>query len=565
MKKIVLLFILVLAAVILSVYSVLGCDTWIALRDATAGGRILFAKNSDRVIFDSQPLAFHPRRRFAEGSRIDLGRVSLPQVAETYATLGSGPYWCWGYEEGINEFGVTIGNEGVQTKPLLENIAAAKAGSGPKPGPTGMDLLRLGLERGKTAKEALAVITRLIEEYGQFGSGLPTQGFDGAYDNSFLIADPNEAWILDSAGRHWTARKIASGVASISNALSLTAGSLISAEALRAAGEKGWWTAAPGTPFDFAKAFGADAPASLAGQKRAAVRAACSLGLMKQQAGAVDEFRMMRIARDRSTNPSLDLDVTASSCVVALPHAPNEPPVFWWAASVPSSGIFIPFFVQGSKLPDGISEAGTFGKRIVPPDQAVPDAFAETSYWWLCRDLAHKVNVDRDNRLAVVRAAFDALEKEFANGLSDILRTAGDLRSKSRTDEAAAVLDGYTASCAAKARAKIQEFRAAFEAADAGRPDASSEAGLYIANFGTFSNAEFTVAEKGGALFLHIPGTPLLELKPPDENGIWKIAANPRAGVSFVRDDKGRVVGMKFHQGTVLLDLPRKGFARPAK
>jgi secernin len=564
MKKLILILFLVLAAIILSVYSLLGCDTWIALRDATAGGRILFAKNSDRVIFDSQPLTLHPRRRFAEGARIDLGRVSLPQVAETYATLGSGPYWCWGYEEGINEFGVVIGNEGVQTKPLLENIAAAKTGQGPKLGPTGMDLLRLGLERGKTAREALAVISRLIEEYGQFGSGLPTQGLDGAYDNSFLIADPVEAWVLDSAGRHWTARQIETGVVSISNALSLTASDRISAEALREAEGNGWWTSAPGTPFDFAKAFGADTPASLTGQKRAAIRAACSLGLLKEHLGAVDEFQMMRIARDRSTNPSLDLDVTASSCVVSLPKTPDEPPVFWWAASVPSSGIFIPFFVHGSKLPDGISEAGTFGKRIVPPDQAKPDSFTEGSFWWLCRDLAHRVNIDRDNRLAVVRPVFDALEKEFAAGLPAILKTAGDLRSKGRTEEAAVVLDRYSADCAAKARAKIQEFRTAFEAADAGRPDASTAAGLYVANFGTFTNADFTVAEKGGVLFLHIPGTPLLELKPPDENGIWKIAANPRAGVSFVRDDKGRVMGMKFHQGTVLLDLPRKGFAPTA-
>ncbi|HOY99906.1 MAG TPA: hypothetical protein PLL55_10965, partial [Candidatus Aminicenantes bacterium] len=77
------------------------CDTWVALRDAVSRGRVLFAKNSDRTVFDSQPLALHPRKSWPAGAMIDLGRVSIPQAGETFATLGSGPYWCWGYEEGI--------------------------------------------------------------------------------------------------------------------------------------------------------------------------------------------------------------------------------------------------------------------------------------------------------------------------------------------------------------------------------------------------------------------------------------------------------------------------------
>ncbi|MHC4218268.1 MAG: hypothetical protein ACYSU7_07395, partial [Planctomycetota bacterium] len=94
------------------------CDTWVALSDVTASGMTIFAKNSDRPVFDCQPLYFHPRQTWPTGAVIDLGRTTVPQAPETYATIGSSPYWCWGYEEGMNEFGVAIGNEGIWTRVL---------------------------------------------------------------------------------------------------------------------------------------------------------------------------------------------------------------------------------------------------------------------------------------------------------------------------------------------------------------------------------------------------------------------------------------------------------------
>lgn len=65
-------------------------------------------------------------------------------MEETFATLGSSPYWCWGYEEGINEHGVAIGNEEIRTKVFTELLAAQARGEEPAPGPMGMDLIRPG-------------------------------------------------------------------------------------------------------------------------------------------------------------------------------------------------------------------------------------------------------------------------------------------------------------------------------------------------------------------------------------------------------------------------------------
>ncbi|WDU84347.1 hypothetical protein [Caloramator sp. Dgby_cultured_2] len=57
---------------------------------------------------------------------------------------------------GVNEFGVVIGNEAVFTK----------EGQGP-PALLGMDMLRLALERSKTALEAVEHIVYFIKTYGQ--------------------------------------------------------------------------------------------------------------------------------------------------------------------------------------------------------------------------------------------------------------------------------------------------------------------------------------------------------------------------------------------------------------
>lgn len=183
------------------------CDTLVALRGFTREGATIFAKNSDREPNEAQVLEYHPRRRTTE-ERVRCTYIDVEQVDEVYAVLISRPYWMWGAEMGVNEYGVAIGNEAVFTKlPYAEK------------GLTGMDLLRLALERSKNAREALQWIVSLLEKYGQGGSCSAVRKF--YYHNSFLIADPGEAWVLETAGREWVAERV-NDVRSISNALSIS-------------------------------------------------------------------------------------------------------------------------------------------------------------------------------------------------------------------------------------------------------------------------------------------------------------------------------------------------------
>jgi secernin len=185
------------------------CDTLVAL---TEDG-VLFAKNSDRDVNEAQLLRWYESAQCPAGSTVRCTWSTVAQVERTYAVLLSQPWWMWGAEMGANERGVVIGNEAVFTR-----RARVKGWRDVSP-LLGMDLLRLGLERAATRREAVEVIVGLLEEHGQGGScSYEHPGF--SYDNSYIVADPDGATVLETAGRHWAVEEV-SGSRSISNGLTI--------------------------------------------------------------------------------------------------------------------------------------------------------------------------------------------------------------------------------------------------------------------------------------------------------------------------------------------------------
>lgn len=141
---------------------------------------------------------------------------------------------------GVNECGVSIGNEAVFTKTKKKET-----------GLLGMDMLRIALQRSRTAKQALEVITDLLQRYGQGGSNSFTRKY--LYDNSFLISDRDSAWVLETAGDFWVAKEI-HDYYSISNILTIhTDYDLTSKDLSSQARALGYWHSSE--PIDFAKAF----------------------------------------------------------------------------------------------------------------------------------------------------------------------------------------------------------------------------------------------------------------------------------------------------------------------
>lgn len=166
----------------------------------------IFGKNSDRAVNEPQLLEFHAAKDHQEGETLKCTYISIPEARHTNAIVLSRPSWIWGGEIGVNEFGVCIGNEAVFTK-----------GPYGKDALIGMDLLRLGLERGSSAKQALEAIIDLLQRYGQGGNC----GYDSDfhYDNSFLIMDREDLYVLETKDKEYVYKKC--DHTSISNCLSI--------------------------------------------------------------------------------------------------------------------------------------------------------------------------------------------------------------------------------------------------------------------------------------------------------------------------------------------------------
>lgn len=377
------------------------CDTMVALGGFTRSGHVIFAKNSDRPPNEAQPLALFEARDYPTGAQLDCTHCSIPQAEHTFRVLGSHPFWMWGFECGVNECGVAIGNEAVWAREPVENTN----------GLIGMDLVRLGLERGNTARSALDVITALLERFGQGGNAVREGVLH--YHNAFLIADPTQAWVLETVNRRWAARRV-KDIACLSNCYSIgTSWDIASADLQEYAYQNGW--ASPKIPFDFARAYGAlSQESSDAGPRRARTRQ-----LLERARGFLTAEDMKAILRDHFEDIPLlaprwnaadgaAVSVcmhcrdaasckTAAGCVVEL--SPEAAPQWQSCFSSPCVSVFIPYDLFAA-LPSRVSHAGA--------------SFSANSLWWKFERFASLAEKNYPLYSRWARDEWSALERIFA-------------------------------------------------------------------------------------------------------------------------------------------------------
>uniref|UniRef100_A0A8W4FH99 Secernin 3 n=1 Tax=Sus scrofa TaxID=9823 RepID=A0A8W4FH99_PIG len=307
------------------------CDTFVALPPTTVDNRIIFGKNSDRPCDEVQEVVYFPAAVHDNlKEHLKCTYIEIDQVPETYAVVLSRPAWLWGAEMGANEHGVCIGNEAVWGR---EEVCDEEA-------LLGMDLVRLGLERADTAEKALNVIVDLLEKYGQ-GGNCSEGRMVFSYHNSFLIADRNEAWILETAGKYWAAEKVQEGVRNISNQLSITTKIDREHPDMRNyAKQKGWWDGKK--EFDFAATY---SYLDTAKMMTSSGRYCEGYKLLNKHKGNITFETMMEILRDKPSGINMEGEfLTTASMVSILPQDSNLPCIhFFTGTPHPERSVFKPF------------------------------------------------------------------------------------------------------------------------------------------------------------------------------------------------------------------------------
>jgi dipeptidase len=322
-----------------------------------------------------------------------------------------------------------------------------------------MDLLRLTLERAGTADEGLAVLTDLLERHGQ--SGRTSATVETSYHNSFILADASGAWILETAGRHWAAKKVEDWAA-ISNVYTIGMDfDRISDSAIAFAAKSGWFDPASGLPFDFAAAYADQGVPFLPGCAARLVASRHRLKTLEGQGRLAleDVFSVLRghglDDTDPDWRPGADGDSlvcmhatapaeseTAASVVVELPgkSQPAGASLFWASLASPCLSSFIPLWLD-SGLPVHWSQ----------PDEGRPDA------WWDLEAMQRLIERDYGRLSAAPRAILAQLEADTLAAVRALAPDAGhavrrDLmhRFAARQEAACRIISDLTAACAAK-------------------------------------------------------------------------------------------------------------------
>jgi secernin len=373
------------------------CDTIVALGTITADGSTLFGKNSDREPDEVQNIKIFPRKQYSPGDMVKCTYLEIPQVTETARVMLCQPFWMFGAEMGANEYGVVIGNEALFTREKADTT-----------GLTGMDLLRLALERGQSAAQALDIIIQLLEKYGQGGNCGYRQKL--YYMNGFLIADCTEAYVLETVKSWWAWKKI-KDYWSISNLISLEHDfDKCSPGLIENAVNRGYCRS--DSDFNFRRCY---SDKIMTWGAKGLQRQECSRSLLAQKSGSLQTADIMAILRDHGGDAGWTPDRSGgticmhaadklirrsqSVCSMVTRLTKDEQYYYTTGASNPCISPYFPVFSRKTLVPAGYRE-GTA-------------EFDEQAFWWESEKLHRKSLWHFTDALKEIKPELEEYEKRM--------------------------------------------------------------------------------------------------------------------------------------------------------
>ncbi len=191
MNKFALILLLVCVSVI---HQTFACTNFLFTKSTTKDGSTAITYAADSHVLYGE-LYYWPATDWPAGSMVDIyewdtGKFlgQIPQVSHTYNVVGN-----------MNEHQLAIGETTYGGRSELHHQPGAIIDYG--------SLIYLTLQRAKNAREAIVVMTGLVEKYGYYSEG-----------ESFSISDPDEVWIMEMIGKGegekgavWVARMVPDG------------------------------------------------------------------------------------------------------------------------------------------------------------------------------------------------------------------------------------------------------------------------------------------------------------------------------------------------------------------
>lgn len=166
---------MMLMAVTAMVASANACTNFIVGKKASTDGSVICSYNADSygayMPLYHYPAAKHQKGEMRKVYEWDTNKYlgEIAEAEETYSVVGN-----------INEWQVTIGETTYGGREeMVDSTGIIDYGS----------LIYIALQRSRSAREAIQVMTTLVEQYGYCSEG-----------ETFTICDPNEAWIMEMQG-----------------------------------------------------------------------------------------------------------------------------------------------------------------------------------------------------------------------------------------------------------------------------------------------------------------------------------------------------------------------------
>lgn len=192
MKKLIIIFLFFISLNNISN----SCTNFLVTKGASVDGSSMICYTADSHTLYGElyfwPAADYPDNTYVDVYDWDTGKLigNIKQVNHTFYVIGN-----------MNEYQVAVGETTFGGREELhDSTALIDYGS----------LMYIGLQRAKTAREMIKIMTELVEEYGYYSEG-----------ESFSISDPNECWIMEMIGKGvgnkgavWVARRIPDGCVS---------------------------------------------------------------------------------------------------------------------------------------------------------------------------------------------------------------------------------------------------------------------------------------------------------------------------------------------------------------